>query len=196
MPSRTPLGLALPLVLACAPSKPPTVTPVRGEPNEPSSTPHAVPAPVDGCETHRAALREQYCDPEASDEPCEADAFVCELGCDLDGDGTPERVAIELVDGEISLGVSWADGRHELVASAAHPLVERESGTAIEGFSWLVSWKVLRRSDGAFLEDIGGMARKLPIGASDGDALLVSGGDAAAALVRRNGVFVLQHLGF
>lgn len=193
---------SLVLVLACTRSTTPVAPPEAAE-SEAAEPEAAEPAPVaaparesEACAAHRAALREQHCDPAAADEPCSADALACALECDLDGDGTPEHVALERVEGAITLGVTWADGRHALVASPAQPLVERESGDSYTDLSWLVSWSALRRDAGGGFVDAAGRRRTLPIGPAEGDVLVVSGGDAAAALLRRDGAFVLESLGY
>lgn len=181
------------MVLACCASHK-TVAPPPSEPSLPS--PEAVAPKASACETHKAALRVEYCDPEEVDETCAADKLSCELLADFDGDGTKERVVIEALDDTITLTVLWAGGRTENLASATRPLKLAETDESFEDFRWLLHWSVLSRKDGGFFHEVGSRSYKVPIKGAEGDALVVSGGDAAAAVFLRDESFVAEHLGF
>ena len=161
-----------------------------------SATSPARTASRDACNAHKQSLREEYCDPDAPNEPCAADDFACELRLDVDGDGAKELVVVEAHGDTITLAVVWADGSRDQIATSAHPLVDAEVGDSFEDFSWLLYWDVITKTDRGFFQDIVGKRRKLPIKGADGDALFVSGGDAAAAVFHRGGAFVMENLGF
>jgi hypothetical protein len=148
------------------------------------------------CADHKQSLRAEYCDPDDASASCAADQFACSLAADFDGDGSAETVAVVAAGDSITLAVTLAGGQEFLVASGERPLVLGEDGETVDSFGWLLHWEVLTRESGGFFRNIAGSRHRLPIEGADGDALLVSGGDAAAAVFLRKGVFVGEPLGF
>jgi hypothetical protein len=160
--------------------------PVAGESASPVvPTPASDPEDARACARLKVLIADVLCEPGVL--PCKADQVPCALAADLDGNGVDEQIAVTAAgDGDaITLGVHWADGRRELVATTARPLRVGETDETIDEFGWLITWHVVRRAD----------AREV-VGTTDGDLVIVDGGDAAAALYRRNGAFAMEHLGY
>ena len=128
-------------------------------------------------------------------------SFACEHQLDLDGDGQLDRAFLTLTgEHTIRLAVALAGHAEELVGTE-HPLVQTEykeaGSTAMPDpeFGWLVSWKVAQR-EGRELVLPTGAHQRLATPEALGDALWMSGGDAAAVLYRSRTGWVLMQLGY
>lgn len=190
--------LAAMIVASACGGAPPSPTPPAAGPEHAGPTRPAPVVDVPGnaaCAAHKRALREEYCDPAATDEPCSTDKFACELGVDFDGDGVLEQVVVEPSGDSITLVAHFSDGGTQDLARVSPPELAG-AGDSFADFSWLMHWEVLAQDSGGFYQNIAGTRQKLPVTGADGDALLVSGGDAAALLFSRKGLFVIEELGF
>ena len=155
---------------------------------------HASPPDPDAqaCAAVRKRGRDELCDPDAPPgATCAADTLPCAHTLDLDGDGRPERVGFAAGPAAVGLRVRWGDGRQEIVGRFNYEIEpgHREERTDL---SWIVGWKVIAKGKGAAV--LGSM---VPIpGDAKGDALWMTGTDAAALFVYTDEGWWLRHLGY
>lgn len=132
-----------------------------------------------------------------TDNGQEAPDVPCDHRLDLDGDGVVDRVWLTANAGQVYVGAVLGRRGAESVSRVTRR-VYGEPGEAVEAeldLLGLVDWRVVRRDgDGWRVEGVGGSHVAAPDAL--GDALWVTGSDAAALLYRTHAGWVLLELGY
>jgi hypothetical protein len=147
---------------------------------------------------------------EAAGEPAleEVAKLPCTLTGDLDGDGKQDRVTLvaEKVSGTPGFAVKWGSGEYSVIGGTRRVLM-RGAGSPDqpddeiydeihESMDWLVNWKIASMRAGKIRVHVLGRTIDVALPGLQGDALHVSGGDAAALFYFDGTDWRWHHLGY
>ena len=149
------------------------------------------------CDAIRARIKGDLCGDESD---CEDAEITCRQELDLDGDGTLDEVTFAEAEGKTVLRVAFGHGETSVLTGSfeltetpdlGQPWPPPSDETYPAELSWLVAWSVAEREGDELVR-----GSRFRAGPALGDALWMSGSDAAAMLMLTERGWLLVELGY